>query len=121
MKNSVIALIICGLVAFAGKAFADTDYRCLSDCTSKSRDSNTTTAVCYKKCSYNPKDLEKNSRLKKKSSKNRYNEFSDQYVNRSVAGRTITAPEPPQKNYQCITSCVKQGMQYKFCEIQCAK
>ena len=122
----IVSIFVVSLLAFsasASVAFADTDYQCLNECTSNSSGSGSkiTPAVCLKSCTYVASGTSKaRTKLKKKAPRNAYNQFSDQYVGEGIfLSDSHKEVRPPEKNYQCVSSCLKDGLQYGYCQAHC--
>ncbi len=122
----IVSIFILSLLAFSATApvaFADTDYQCLNECTSNSSGSGSkiTPAVCLKSCTYAPSGTSKaRTKLKKKAARNPYNQFSDQYVGDGIfLSDSHKERQLPEKNYQCLNSCLQGGLQYGYCQEHC--
>lgn len=125
VMKKITKILLLFLVIFAGCApsYADTDYKCLRDCnnSSTSNVSKVTPAACLKSCTYVAEGARKKSaRASKNSARNRYNEFSEQYKGGGLAApEAKTSTVEPAKNYQCLSSCLKDGLQYQLCQTRC--
>lgn len=104
-----ILLIIC----LPAGALAAMDYKCLNNCVS----SGETTSVCMPKCSYGA-GAESLKRLKQ-GNRNPYNQFSDREVPEVIKKYEEAEKAKQPVNYSCMPECLKNNLQYKFCEEKC--
>lgn len=112
MKRPLLAFII--LIACAAPALADIDYSCLNACIRNGDGSGN----CMKSCTYIPPLKERG--LTRGPKKDAHDQFSS--LHRSdkirIEKKAIT-PELLNKNYSCVMTCLKNGMQYQLCQNAC--
>lgn len=99
------------IICLTGVAWADMDYKCLNDCVSGGE----TTSVCMPKCSYDTNSKTSNDGRKK----NPYNQFSGMEAPEVVKKQEEAERAKQPVNYNCMPDCLKNNMQYKFCEEKC--
>lgn len=102
IRIAVFLVLLCG---FPLSAAADTDYSCLNHCNS---------GDCMKQCSYNTEGVDK-----KNPAKNPHNPFPDQYVANGITLPKPTAAKQLEKDFPCVSACLKEGMQYGLCQERC--
>lgn len=96
-------------------ASAEIDYRCLNNCVNNGAN----TSVCMPKCSYTMRNKSTTSPAHK-AKKDPHNQFSTIESTESI----IIKPHQTQNthstdNYYCISNCLKEKLQYNFCEDKC--
>ena len=99
-------VIVCMPIA----AFADVDYKCLNACANDG----ITTSICMHKCSYGVEKLPDLSG--KKIKQDPHNQFSNVSSDRIKDESYNSAT----KDYTCLSKCLSNKSQYKFCEEKCA-
>ncbi len=104
---AMLLVMVCAL-----PAWADTDHRCLSNCMREGGAS----AVCMGKCTYTHAPSlpsVENAKPEPFAPLRRHGAIKSS----DVAKKHVT----PEKNYLCMSECLKQKTPYSFCEQRCAK
>ena len=112
-----VVVIVLALL-FSSPAVADTDYRCLNQCV---RDGKTSTA-CMSECTYMPAHAFRSNDSKNNTTDN-HNPLA---TPQPVGEDTLLEPKAPTalpkaKDYVCMATCQKNGMQSELCEKKCTK
>lgn len=116
-KNGVVFLIVWLISTLtAHVAFADTDYRCLNKCVNKGNNR----ALCLQECAY--EGATPSVPVVRGSALSNPNKQFDV----PVPALNVPAPKPKEttparKDYKCTAACLREGMQYSFCEEKCGK
>ncbi len=102
------------IMLLPANAWADLDYKCLSNCVSGGQ----TQAACMPKCNYGA-DAEALKKIKQKTG-NPYNQFTEREAPEVVKKREEAEKEKQPVDYSCMPHCLNNGLQYKLCEEKCS-
>ncbi len=116
MKKLALRMIIFALYLPA-TAWANLDYKCLSDC----KVSGEVSAVCMAKCSYEMQDTSVQN-ANQEQEEDPYNQFSDMESKPSTIKEHYNSIHQQNGStyYICMPECLKNNLQYKFCEEKCS-
>ena len=107
MKKIILIVIMTGAFSslFAGLAIADTDYKCVNDCTRNGYNY----GYCLNQCSfYGPGDKAKE--LMKQGP----------FQPHSLKQWPTPSPSVPSVDYKCMRGCEAKGYLYNYCEQSCS-
>lgn len=110
-RSRLLAMI--PILCLPGSALADMDYKCLNNCVS----SGETTSVCMPKCSYGA-GAESLKKLRH-ANVDPYNQFSKREVPEVIKKYEEAEKAKQPLDYNCMPECLKNGLQYQFCEEKC--
>lgn len=113
LRRQHLFAMVVSIIYLPTAAWADMDYKCLNDCMNAGE----TTTICMPKCSY----VADNKTLKDEKKKNPYNQFSDVETAEVVKKYEEAAKAKKPLDYNCMPQCLKNDMQYQFCEEKCKK
>ena len=105
MKICLMILIAVYGLATAGFAYANTDYQCLNDCTSKGH----AYAYCKSQCTYGGDNQQPQPRTLKPWEEPKY----------PSSRPDPNTPGQPAYN-ACIKNCERMGHLYDYCNQQCS-
>ncbi|HEU5047108.1 MAG TPA: hypothetical protein VFT64_04610 [Rickettsiales bacterium] len=106
MLMGLAALIVFGA---SGQARAETDYRCLTDCIHKGKDSH----KCMKQCAYDPPPPSVTPSIKP------FSTLVPVEKGKIVLSQPKVAKKPEREDYTCLVACQKHGSLHDFCRQQC--
>jgi hypothetical protein len=103
----LICMLIFAVIALP--AWAETDYLCLNQC----KRAGNASVECMQQCDLTPEKTKKSTHTTDEKK-----EFSP--LIQGTAKQRPSAPTAPiKKDYTCKAQCLKDGMQYAFCEKKC--
>lgn len=130
MRAVLFASFLLALAAAPADCRADTDYRCLTLCVNNGNPS----SACLLNCSYNLPAVSPSSSSKdpaQSSSEPRSQALgapppAHKVFNAPVPYSGVALPSkqksaPADKDYACLSECLKNRVQYQMCEESCAK
>ena len=115
--NKYISLFIIGFITLclSNAARASLDYKCLSNCVNGGERS----SICMPKCTY-AEPTESIKVLEKKAKLNPHNQFDAMISPDSVIeDKPKAVYSSKTMNYTCLSECLKNKLQYQFCEEKC--